>query len=97
MANAANAGPGIGVNLAEINSSGDPGYSRVPLGTISWGTDGHKYIYVQASAGIAATDPTACVLTEPAMTVAAGAGTVNNPTGTAITSGQRFWAQVVAV
>ena len=51
------------------------------LGTIIKGRDGHDYVFAKASGTIGAS--TAAVLTEPAMTMAAGAGswtTLASPT-----------------
>lgn len=48
------------------------------LGTVFKAIDGHDYIFAQASAAIASN--VAVVLTEPAMTMAAGAGAWTSPT-----------------
>lgn len=60
------------------------------IGTKVIGNDGRHYVLVQASAGITAN--TAIVITEPAMTAAAGAGTYSTQ-ATAPTTGQYFWAR----
>jgi hypothetical protein len=52
------------------------------------------WILAQASAGIA--NNAAVVLTEPAMTIATGAGSWTNRKG-ALTTGQRAWVQSNAV
>jgi hypothetical protein len=52
------------------------------------------YIFVQASGTIA--NDTAVVLTEPAMTVAAGAGAYTTRSG-ALTVGQRAWVESNAI
>lgn len=75
----------------------DGEYSITPLGTIAKGANGHDYMYVQASAGIA--DNTASILTEgnpPAYTVAGGAGAWTTRSG-AVTTGQRFWIEKTAI
>lgn len=54
------------------------------------GNDGHTYVLVTASAGIAPS--TAIVITEPAMTAAGGAGAYSTQ-GTAVLTGQFFWAR----
>lgn len=59
-------------------------------GTKAMGDDGHAYVLVQASAGIAAN--TAVIITEPAFTAAGGGGSYSTQ-GTAVTSGQYFWAR----
>jgi hypothetical protein len=43
------------------------------LGTTIFADDGHQYVYAKATAAVAAVD-TVCILTEPAMTFATGAG-----------------------
>ncbi len=48
------------------------------LGTVFKAIDGHDYIFAQASAAIASN--VAVVLTEPAMTMATGAGAWTSPT-----------------
>ena len=62
------------------------------LGNSEIGSDGGEYIWVRASAGIAATATTGTqvTITFPAYTVATGAGGFFTPVNTAITSGQYF-------
>lgn len=62
------------------------------LGTTVRGSDGGEYIWVQASADIAATAATGTgvTITFPAYTVATGGTTYYTPPATAITSGQFF-------
>ena len=60
------------------------------LGTKVIGSDGHTYVKVKASADVAAS--TAVLITEPAMTIAAGAGTYSTQ-GTAVLSGQYCWVR----
>lgn len=50
------------------------------LGTVMQAVDGHTYIFAQASAAIASA--AVCILTEPAMTMATGAGAWTAPTVT---------------
>ena len=67
----------------------DPSYK---LGNKEVGSDGHDYIWVKASANIAATATTGTqvVITEPAFTVATGTGGYWTKPATAITAGQFF-------
>ena len=62
------------------------------LGDVERGDDGGEYIWVQASANIAATATTGTqvTITFPAYTVATGSGGWYTPVNTAITSGQYF-------
>lgn len=48
------------------------------LGSLMQAIDGHTYIFAQASAAIASA--AVCILTEPAMTMATGAGAWTAPT-----------------
>jgi hypothetical protein len=86
--------PLIGVNTADIWSSTDAGYTQLPLGSVTVGANGHKYILVQASAGIATGDstPVVVIVTEPGLTAATGAGAYQHR-GVAVTTGQRFWVE----
>jgi len=65
------------------------------LGNKEVGNDGADYIYVQASALIAATATTGTqvTLTFPAYTAATGAGGYYTPVNTAVPSGAYFWAR----
>lgn len=65
------------------------------LGNKEVGNDGADYIWVQASANIAATATTGTgvTITVPAYTVATGGTTWYSPPNTAITSGQYFHAR----
>lgn len=96
--------PSLGPNLWQVidNPSWYDGRANGPspqLGDWSVGDDGHDYIWVQASASIAAAAApgTQVTVTEPAMTAAAGAGGFYAPNSTvrptAIPSGARFWAR----
>lgn len=70
------------------------GIASPVVGDVSEGDDGHKYVWVRASAAIAA-DAT-IIVTEPAMTAATGAGAFTAPS-TAINSGDYFWARKTAL
>jgi len=94
MPTSRSASPVIGINTADIFSSTDTGFNSVPLGTVAVGANGHKYIFVQASAGIATGDttPVVVIVTEPGLTAATGAGAYQHR-GVAVTTGQRFWVE----
>lgn len=64
------------------------------VGTIVRGNDGHDYIYARATGAIA--DDATAVLSEPAMTVAAGAGSWTNRTGVALAANDHAWIQKTA-
>lgn len=59
----------------DVAGSGKP---SPQLGATVMGVDGHEYIFAQASAAIASA--AVCILTEPAMTMATGAGLWTAPT-----------------
>lgn len=87
--------PTLGVNLGAIYPPSDPLYNELPsLGTVVRAKNGRMYILAQASAGIA--DNTAVILTEPAMTVAGGAGAWTTRSG-ALGTGDRAWVESNAV
>jgi len=87
--------PALGVDLKKIDKSTDSYmYDRIPLGTVVRGANGRMYLRVQASGTIA--NDTAAVLTEPALTVAAGAGAYTTRAG-AVVSGDRFWIESNAI
>ena len=75
-------------------SSGGAGTAEASyrLGNTETGSDGGEYIWVRASAGIAATATTGTqvTITFPAYTVATGAGGFFTPVNTTIVSGQYF-------
>jgi hypothetical protein len=77
----------MGIN--ELATDLEPSYK---LGNVEMGDDGGEYIWVKASANIAATATTGTqvTITFPAYTVATGAGGFYTPVNTAITSGQYF-------
>ena len=92
MAVSQNISPTLGVNLDTVYASTD----KLPLtlGTVTRAKNGRMYILAQASGTIA--NDTAVVLTEPAMTIAAGAGAYTTRSG-ALVSGQRAWVESNAV
>lgn len=66
------------------------------LGTVFKAIDGHDYIFAQASAAIASN--VAVVLTEPAMTMATGAGAWTSPTITGgVPINQYAWFKKTAI
>ncbi len=82
----------LGVNLSDIYPAG----SVLPMkvGTVVRGDDGRMYVLATASGSIS--NATAVVLTEPAMTIAAGAGAWTTRSG-ALTTGQSAWVQSNAI
>ena len=86
--------PSLGIDTAGVYTSGDYNYSRIPLGTTVRAQNGRMYIYAQASGTVA--NDTAVVLTEPAMTFAAGAGAFTTRAG-AVVSGNRCWIESNAI
>lgn len=91
--------PSVGVDL-DYNSTDlpygdrDTGTPTPALGTKVIGNDGHEYVFVRASAAIAA--DTAIVITEPAMTAAGGAGDYKTQ-GSAVADQAYFWARKTAL
>lgn len=90
--------PSLGANLNYVGALPyyDAGRAAPSpaLGSKVIGSDGHTYVFVVASANIAAA--TAVIITEPAMTAAAGAGTFSTQTALPVLSGQYFWARANA-
>lgn len=82
---------GVGNGLTDL----EPSYK---LGNKEVGDDGHDYIWVQASAAIAAaaSPGTQVTITEPAFTAAAGAGGFYAPVG-GVPSGAYFHARKGAI
>ena len=78
-------GPSIGAIVNSLNPVKQP-----PLGTVVVGADGHDYVYAQAT-GVVAIGPTVVVLTEPAMTVATGAGAWTYTGTVALAAADRAW------
>jgi hypothetical protein len=68
------------------------------VGTRETGDDGHDYVFVQASAAVAAAAApgTAVTITEPAFTAATGAGGFTAPVA-GVASGGYFWARKTAL
>jgi hypothetical protein len=91
--------PQLGPNLTQVLPTGGVWYDpkNIPspkVGTKEDGDDGHAYVFVQASSAIAAaaSPGTAIVVTEPAFTAAAGAGSFYAPIA-GVPSGAYFWAR----
>jgi len=84
----------IGADLDAVFSDDPDDGKDFGLGNTLVGADGRKYVYVQASAAIAALGGGREVtITEPAFTAATGAGGFLAPDGIAVGSGERFWAR----
>lgn len=87
--------PSVGVDL-DYNSTDlpyndrDSGAPTPALGTKVVGSDGHDYVFVQASAAVTA--ETAVIITEPAFTVAAGAGAYSTQ-GDAVAQDAYCWVR----
>ena len=92
MATSRNISTTLGVDFDAIYAATDK--LPVPLGTVVRAANGRMYLLAQAS-GVIGND-TAAVLTEPAMTVAAGAGAYTTRSG-ALVSGQRAWVESNAI
>ena len=89
----------LGPNLEQIVTPGEVWYDNPDMvspvvGDVSEGSDGHKYVWVRASAAIAS--GATIIVTEPAMTAATGAGAFTAP-ASAIASGDYFWARKTAI
>lgn len=85
--------PGLGLN--KIALATDPVVKQA-LGTVMTSDDGHDYILAKASAAIASA--AVCILTEPAMTMATGAGAWTAPTITGgVPSGATAWFKKTAI
>lgn len=65
------------------------------LGTVCKGSDGHDYVLAQASGTVSS--GATVVLTEPAMTFAAGAGAWTAPAVTGMVSGSYAWLKRTAI
>lgn len=96
--------PSLGPNLFQVVTPGavwydNPNVVSPKVGDWSVGDDGHSYVFVRASAAIAAaaSPGTQVTITEPAMTAAAGAGGFYAPNSTllpgGVPSGSYFWAR----
>lgn len=90
MANAIT--PSLGIDFGAVYPAG----TRPPVkpGTAVEGSDGHKYVLATASANVAPS--TVVILTEPALTFAAGAGAFTSPP-VAVTAGQNAWLLKTAI
>jgi hypothetical protein len=86
--------PVVGVRIGEIDKATEVKANRFPLGTVITADDGHDYIYAQASGAIA--NAAVAVLTEPAMTMATGAGAWTN-TNAALVLTDRAWFKKTAI
>lgn len=92
--------PSLGPNLHQVVSATGVWYDGAQqiaspqLGDWSVGDDGHQYIWVKASAAIAAaaSPGTQVTITEPALTAATGAGGFYAPVA-GVASGSYFWAK----
>ena len=84
--------PSVGFDLNDT-LNGDEG-KQVKAGTPCLGDDGHFYVCVTSTANLGAS--VAVVVTEPAFTVAAGAGGFTTP-ALATTTGQKFWVRKTAL
>lgn len=82
--------PFVGFRIGEINSPNGPA-----LGTVVVADDGHDYIYAKASGAVAS--DAVVVLTEPAMTVATGAGAWTNKNGAALALNDKAWLKKTAI
>lgn len=83
--------PIVGLRIGEVIK---PGEDALALGTVVTGNDGHDYILAKATDAIA--NAAVVTLTEPAMTVATGAGAWTN-TGPALVANDRAWFKKTAI
>lgn len=94
MAN--NITPVLGVDLTFNAATAYDGKTPTPeIGTVVKGDDGHDYVFALSSATVASSG-TAVVLTEPAMTFAAGAGAWTTVVANA-TTGNYCWLKRTAI
>ncbi|MGI4744965.1 MAG: hypothetical protein ACRYGI_11400 [Janthinobacterium lividum] len=91
--------PQLGPNFLQVIPAGSVWYDpknivSPKVGDKEDGDDGHAYVFVQASAAIAAaaSPGTAIVVTEPQMTAAAGAGNFYAPVA-GVAANAYFWAR----
>lgn len=87
--------PSLGASIGAIVNANNP-IKQAPLGTVLKGADGHDYIYAQAT-GVVAIGPTVVVLTEPAMTVATGAGAWTYTGTVALAANDKAWFKKTAI
>lgn len=83
--------PIVGLRIGDVIKAGE---DAVALGTVVTGNDGHDYILAKATDAVA--DAATVILTEPAMTVATGAGAWTN-TNAALVTGDRAWFKKTAI
>jgi hypothetical protein len=95
--------PSLGPNLSQVVGGTSVWYDpknivSPKVGDTSLGDDGHLYVFVQASAAVAAlaSPGTQVTITEPAMTAAAGAGGFFAPVA-GVANGAYFWARKSAL
>lgn len=90
--------PIVGIRMGEIDTAAELAaktkQTRFPLGTVVTADDGHDYVYAQASAAVA--NAAVVILTDPAMTIATGAGSWTN-TNAALANGDRAWIKKTAI
>lgn len=79
----------VGVAFDRVETS-----PTIAVGTVVRGSDAHDWIYAMATGAIA--DDAVTVLTEPAMTMATGAGDWTNRNGT-LAANDYTWFQKTAV
>lgn len=83
--------PMAGGRILQVN---DP-HNDFTLGTTITANDGHVYIYAKATGTI--NNAAAAVLTEPAMTMAAGAGAWTNTNGVQLVANDEAWFKKTAI
>ena len=85
--------PGLGLNKIALSTDRPV---KQPPGSVLTAHDRHVFISAKASAAIASAP--VCILTEPAMTMATGAGAWTAPTITGgVPSGATAWFQKTAI
>ena len=85
----------IGCDLEKVYTADEIGQGKgFEVGNTILGVDGRKYVFVEASASIAALAAGREVtITEPAFTAATGAGGFLAPESLTVASGEFFWAR----
>ena len=89
--------PVIGTRFGEVDTAAEVAagkQTKFRLGHVLTADDGHDYVYAKASAAITAS--TVSILTEPAMTMAAGAGAWTSP-ATALALNDQAWFKKTAI
>jgi hypothetical protein len=87
--------PSTGVSVGQVFNSLNP-TKQAPIGTVIKYDDGHDYVFATASAAIAA-GPTVVILTEPAFTMATGAGAWTYTGTVALAIGDKAWFRKTAI